>query len=793
MFQKLQKGYSILKFLISISQLGLHRTVISATRRLEQPVPLPVRQTTKGTLDFEVGLRNQSYSRVVGPKGSATKLTSFIAILLFKRRRDADVEGAVVSSCDGTKISRDKLDPNRLLKDELIYELRVRGLGDGSDLAVAELRTILRNALKLEKTTLAIKSPAYPYTFAQDSAALTENLGGIEKQIDEFSGTEGDSKFKGILSKIAHCLGRINRASPQNDVEKSTKEEIRRKLLLYCEKLGDKAKSSRRVRDSTVFDLSVLRHVHESPDAHSSAVESDSDSDNDNATIKIKPVPVRDWGLKFTGRKGQMSFSTFIERVEEMRKSRGLSRALLFRDAGDAYVWYNMVKDWATDWDSLIELMREQFQSEHFDRDLFEEIKRRSQGPNENIGLYIASMKGLFSKLKQPVSDETQLEIILERVDPYYQPFLAFEKIISITQLLSACRKLDLKREIAKSYTPPPAKNKSLIPELAYASTSSGLESVGTRRDIATTSRDSSSSDTRRPENSGSISSRSCWNCGGTDHISTRCSRPQKPHVNGDERPYVTVSIFGKRLLGLLDSGASRTIVGNKGWQILKDIGLVRLEKCNLTSVTVANGNMCECIGVLRTPVKLQDVEKIIDILVVPDLSHTLILGIDFWSRMGIVPNISSNEWTFALAETIDIDSVESLKPRSSLTREESAILDKLVDDTFASMGDHLDRTEAFNKLYADVKSRLIKAAEKNRHYYNLRHRDIRYELGARVYRKNFVLSDAAKHFSSKLAPKFVGPYIVSKKLSTWTYELKDLDGRFRGVWHAKDLKPSPD
>ncbi|KAJ8979268.1 hypothetical protein NQ317_003819 [Molorchus minor] len=214
---------------------------------------------------------------------------------------------------------------------------------------------------------------------------------------------------------------------------------------------------------------------------------------------------------------------------------------------------------------------------------------------------------------------------------------------------------------------------------------------------------------------------------------------------------------------------------------------------------------MCECIGVLRTPVKLQDVEKIIDILVVPDLSHTLILGIDFWSRMGIVPNISSNEWTFALAETIDIDSVESLKPRSSLTREESAILDKLVDDNFASMGDQLgctnivehrievmdnidqnkislDRTEAFNKLYADVKSRLIKAAEKNRHYYNLRHRDIRYELGARVYRKNFVLSDAAKHFSSKLAPKFVGPYIVSKKLSTWTYELKDLDGGLGGI-----------
>ena len=49
-----------------------------------------------------------------------------------------------------------------------------------------------------------------------------------------------------------------------------------------------------------------------------------------------------------------MSLSTFLERVEERRRSRGISRALLFRDAvdlfaGDAYTWYNMVKEWATD------------------------------------------------------------------------------------------------------------------------------------------------------------------------------------------------------------------------------------------------------------------------------------------------------------------------------------------------------------------------------------------------------------------------------------------------------------
>lgn len=36
-------------------------------------------------------------------------------------------------------------------------------------------------------------------------------------------------------------------------------------------------------------------------------------------------------------------------------------------------------------------------------------------------------------------------------------------------------------------------------------------------------------------------------------------------HAQGDERPYLSVKIFGLDFLGLLDSGASRTILGSHG------------------------------------------------------------------------------------------------------------------------------------------------------------------------------------------------------------------------------------
>ena len=66
-------------------------------------------------------------------------------------------------------------------------------------------------------------------------------------------------------------------------------------------------------------------------------------------------------------------------------------------------------------------------------------------------------------------------------------------------------------------------------------------------------------------------------------------------------------------------------------------------------------------------------------------------------------------------------------------------------------------------------------------------------ELFSTCLEKNYVLSDAAKYFTRKLAPSYVGPFYIHKRLSPWTYELRDAEGNSKGVWHTKDLKPGPD
>ena len=91
--------------------------------------------------------------------------------------------------------------------------------------------------------------------------------------------------------------------------------------------------------------------------------------------------------------------------------------------------------------------------------------------------------------------------------------------------------------------------------------------------------------------------------------------------------------------------------------------------------------------------------------------------------------------------------------------------------------------------IYKNVQDKLHKAYVRNASNYNLRKRDISFNVGDRVWRRNKILSDASRNFSSKLAPKYV-LCKVQDKLSKLVYRLTNSDGADIGNWHIKDLKP---
>lgn len=154
-------------------------------------------------------------------------------------------------------------------------------------------------------------------------------------------------------------------------------------------------------------------------------------------------------------------------------------------------------------------------------------------------------------------------------------------------------------------------------------------------------------------------------------------------HVKGDTRPYLEVKIYGKPILALLDSGSTRTILGSHGWNMLKPF-------CPINSnapsdCIVANGQSCQGLGTTEVPIQLKDKVILLEVLVVPSLPHNLILGVDFWSKMGIVPDLYSNEWSFRsdFVDSAQISAIHSIDALSSAQRQ---ILNTFISETFATM-----------------------------------------------------------------------------------------------------------
>lgn len=92
--------------------------------------------------------------------------------------------------------------------------------------------------------------------------------------------------------------------------------------------------------------------------------------------------------------------------------------------------------------------------------------------------------------------------------------------------------------------------------------------------------------------------------------------------------------------------------------------------------------------------------------------------------------------------------------------------------------------------LYKKVESKLNKAYETSAHRYNLRRRPVKFNVGDKVWKTNFVLSDATANFSKKLAPKYVPAIIHKTRGSGLVYDLVDLNGKPLGAFHVQDLKP---
>lgn len=126
---------------------------------------------------------------------------------------------------------------------------------------------------------------------------------------------------------------------------------------------------------------------------------------------------------------------------------------------------------------------------------------------------------------------------------------------------------------------------------------------------------------------------------------------------------YVSINVNDKPLVGLLDTGSSATILGNGSHEHLLEDGF-KLEVCDRTQFVAAGGERLYSSGVIHLPVNFQGQTHILDVYVVPNIKHSLILGMDFWQLFGLLPKNLDQFAFYRFSEDVSTASSQNDKPK---------------------------------------------------------------------------------------------------------------------------------
>lgn len=109
-----------------------------------------------------------------------------------------------------------------------------------------------------------------------------------------------------------------------------------------------------------------------------------------------------------------------------------------------------------------------------------------------------------------------------------------------------------------------------------------------------------------------------------------------------DNRPYTDVIIADTKIRGLLDSGATISVLGSECHKIL-ETGIHKVHKIH-SQLETASGQKQRVVGYIYVPISFNGKTKMITLFLVPSLKQKLYLGIDFWKLFDLKPIQQVNE-----------------------------------------------------------------------------------------------------------------------------------------------------
>lgn len=391
------------------------------------------------------------------------------------------------------------MDLSRLNRDELEYELLVRGYTEVGGETVLSMRRLLKDLVREESFGQVITTGDFQPDVTNEIDVCNKKIVELESYITSRSFTSANSNdSRWVDTKLKHLYSRLGRLAPPDDRLRASIANLRDQLSQLEVILDEKLNLGENVASGPV-EVNI-----ETPQT--------SRSDKKMAHYD----PVYKWNFRFTGVKGLISVNAFLEQVEEYRVARGVSEDELFSSVidlleGRAKSWYRSVRLTISSWSDFVRELKNEFLADDFQTDFLEEIRKSYQGEFEPIGEFFARVTNMFNRLPRQISEEEKVNITRRILEPYYIDKLSLSEYRTISELKSICKKLESSRNMlvrAKDRSCNRNRVSLLEPDLAY-------EGPSVPRPLASS---------RRVERLNSIQ---CWNCKEPGHAFTSCSKPK--------------------------------------------------------------------------------------------------------------------------------------------------------------------------------------------------------------------------------------------------------------------------
>lgn len=161
---------------------------------------------------------------------------------------------------------------------------------------------------------------------------------------------------------------------------------------------------------------------------------------------------------------------------------------------------------------------------------------------------------------------------------------------------------------------------------------------------------------------------------------------------DNDNRDYVLIDILGITYVGLLDSGANRTVINSELAKILKGLGLKTYRSQDL-QVATADGNRHNITEIIDVPVKFNGRFNVVRMMVMPNLSQKVLLGKDFFTTFGIFIDFKGETSDYCQMVSALSSQEPTVMSRDDLSEGQQESLTHLINTMKQTIGSGLGRT----------------------------------------------------------------------------------------------------